>query len=241
MSKFLSLLLIGLSMSVFANDMASSAKVESSSIKNATDTTTANATLIVKISPCNVNSPCSAIRDTTQQVMDIINNPDHKNDMIAKVTAITVPKFDFRLMTKYALGSNWKMATTAQQNELVTLFQNLLIYTYSSAISKFKNAKFTLISETTKSIGESTDRTTAAVVSQVLLNNNGANAQPVKVEYDLVRYNNKPWMAYDIKIEDASLVTTYRNQFNDVVTSSKIDGLIKQLKTKIASLTPKAN
>ena len=241
MRNFLSLLLIGLSTTVFANDTASSVKASSSSTKSAAGTANANATLIVKISPCEINSPCSTIRDTTQQVMDIINNPDHKNDAVAKVTAITVPKFDFRLMTKYALGSNWKLATTAQQEELVSLFQNLLIYTYSSAISKFKSAKFTLISEATKELGSGTDKSTATVISQVLLNNNGANAQPVKVEYDLVRYNNKPWMAYDIKIEDASLVTTYRNQFNDVVTSSKIDGLIKQLKTKIASLTTKAN
>lgn len=240
MRKFLSFLLIGLSMAAFASDnTASGVKADNSNTIAATKQD--NATLIVKISPCKVNSPCSTIRDTTQQVMDIINNPDHKNDAVAKVTAITVPKFDFRLMTKYALGSNWKIATTAQQDELVSLFQNLLIYTYSSAISKFKNAKFTLISESTKAINATTDRTTATVVSQVLLNNNGANAQPVKVEYDLVRYGNKPWMAYDIKIEDASLVTTYRNQFNDVVTSNKIDGLIKQLKTKIASLTPKAN
>lgn len=235
MRKILSLLLISLSVSAFAVNSTASATATASPTTNKTT----NATVMVKITPCEAGSPCAAVRDTTQQVMDVINNPSIQDKAVDRVKAIAIPQFDFHLMTKYALGNNWKLATPKQQEQLVDLFQTLLIYTYSSAISKFKNAKFTLVSAATKDIGSgtNTDKSTAIVISQVLLNNNGANAQPVKVEYDLVHYNNKPWMAYDIKIEDASLVTTYRNQFNDVITSSKIDGLIKQLKSKIDSLS----
>ena len=116
--------------------------------------------------------------------------------------------------------------------------QNLLIFTYSTALYKFKNAKITLTDETIDTIAP--NKSKARVISQVLLPNI-TNAQPVKVEYDLIRYNNQQWKAYDIKIENASLVTTYRNQFNDVIQTSKINGLIKQLQDKIASLKANKN
>lgn len=238
MKKLLSLILISNAIFVYANDASST--VKSPKVKTnasaAAKASTENP-VIVKIAPCEPDSACAAIRDTTTQVMNIVNSPNGNIDATNKVKAVVIPKFDFSLMTKYALGKNWKTATPKQQDELTSLFQKLLIFTYSSAVSKFKNAKITLTSSSSKNIGKDPKNFSANVISQVLLANNGANSQPVKVEYDLVKIDTKPWLAYDIKIEDASLVTTYRNQFNDVVQSSKIDGLIAQLKTKIATLS----
>lgn len=235
--KLLSLILIGSALTVYAADnVAESATTSKTDAKKSV--VIQEDAVVVKITPCEADSPCSAIRDTTTQVMSIVNNNQEATGNVEdKVKGIVVPKFDFRLMTKYALGNNWKLATPKQQDELTSLFQQLLIYTYSSAVSKFKNAKITLISSTSKNLGGKDSKNLSAnVISQVLLANNGANAQPVKVEYDLVKVGDKPWLAYDIKIEDASLVTTYRNQFNDVVQSSKIKGLITQLQNKIATL-----
>jgi phospholipid transport system substrate-binding protein len=132
------------------------------------------------------------------------------------------------------MGNNWKLATPEQQQQLVELFKQLLIYTYSTALSKFKGAQITITSSTIL------DAKKSNVISQVLLPSANGNAQPVKVEYDLAKLSDDAsWKAYDIKIENASLVTTYRNQFNEVVQSSKIEGLIKQLQTKVNSLKAK--
>ena len=40
------------------------------------------------------------------------------------------------------------------------------------------------------------------------------------------------WKAYDVVVAGVSLVTNYRGEFNDIVKSSGIDGLIKALETK---------
>ena len=135
-------------------------------------------------------------------------------------------------MTKYALGNNWKTATEKQQDQLVKLFQELLVYTYSTALSKFAGAKINITSSAISKKGS-----TAVVVSLVSLPSTATNntSQPVKVEYNLAN-NTGPWMAYDIKIENASLVTTYRNQFNEIVQNSKISGLIETLQTKVNKL-----
>ena len=42
------------------------------------------------------------------------------------------------------------------------------------------------------------------------------------------------WMAYDIIIEQVSLVRNYRASFQNIVRDVGIDGLISQLETKVA-------
>lgn len=178
---------------------------------------------------CGANTPCDVVNSTSKIAVDLINS-----DRDAELTNLVVGQFDFTLMTKYAMGTNWKLATSVQQGQLVSLFKDLLTYTYSVAVSRFKGAKTMIVSSTIANNGK-----TAAVVCKVTLPNSNNN-QPITVEYDLANTTGS-WKAYDIKIETASLVTTYRNQFNDVIQTNQVDGLIKQLKTKVASLKNKTS
>jgi phospholipid transport system substrate-binding protein len=178
---------------------------------------------------CSAGTACFVVSDTSNRAIDLIN----KNNAM-QMTNVVTSQFDFNLMTKYAMGTNWKLATPEQQAKLVSLFKQLLISTYSTALSKFKGAKTNIVSTaiSTPNPKNSSIQKTAVVCQITLPNSNNA---PIKVEYDLAN-NTGRWLAYDIKIENASLVTTYRTQFNDVVQSSKIPGLIKQLQDKVNNL-----
>ncbi len=179
---------------------------------------------------CSAGTACYVVSDTSNRAIDLINN-----NAGTKMTNVVTSQFDFTLMTKYAMGTNWKLANNAQQKQIVSLFQQLLISTYSTAISKFKGAKTNIVSTQVSTPNpKSPNIQKTAVVCQITLPNSGKNA-PIKVEYDLANSTGS-WKAYDIKIENASLVTTYRTQFNDVVQSSKIPGLIKQLQSKVDNL-----
>lgn len=184
---------------------------------------------------CEINSPCSIVKDTSIKVLDYVNNNkdiNNKNKVMNLIKDTVTPNFDFILMTRYALGKNWESATIEQQKKLVDSFKQLLIYTYSSALYKFRSAKIKIISE---NINDKKAEVITTVSLPVQLKQE--TIKPIKVEYDLVKIStNNPWKAYDIKIEDTSLVTTYRNQFNDIVASSEISGLIEQLKTKVTNL-----
>lgn len=197
----------------------------SSSRKNTTTPSTVTSTI-----DCQELSPCFIVKDTSEQVLNAINNGASQKQTMNLIKNVVTPQFNFLLMTRLALGNNWKQATEQQQQQLVENFKQLLIFTYSSALSKFKGAKISITSQNT------TDKK-SAVISQVILPNTSGNNQPIKVEYDLAKTSEElPWKAYDIKIENASLVTTYRNQFNEIIQTSKIDGLIKQLETKVTTL-----
>lgn len=222
--------------------------IASATVKQSASAVTANANKnadVLATIPCDdQTSACYVVKDTSQKVIQAIN----QNQDFTKIQSIVEPSFNFNLMTKFTLGNNWKLAKHPQQQELVNNFTDLLVYTYATALSKFKGAKMTIISQQ-----KLTNRTTA-IISQVILPNSGAsNNQAVKIEYDLAKtppeaiqtaikqHNPIPnaWQAYDIKIENASLVTTYRNQFNDIIQSNKTNGineLIKQLQAKVESL-----
>ena len=179
-------------------------------------------------------SPCFIVKNTSDKVLNAVDNGVSHRQIMSLIKNVVTPQFDFSLMTKYALGNNWKLATSDQQTQLVETFKQLLVFTYSTALSKFKGAKIVINNEI---INTNNNISKATVVSLVNLPNSPNNAQPIKVEYDLAQTGeNKTWKAYDIKIENASLVTTYRNQFNDIIVSSNVEGLIKQLKTKVATL-----
>jgi len=204
-------------------------KVESKPINVSNNASISNNNITTTIS-CDPETACAIVRDTTDSVLSALNSGASQKKINNLVQNVITPKFDFQLMTKYALGNNWKLASSTQQTELVNTFQELLVITYSSALSKFKGAKITITKET--SSGKK-----ATVLSQVVMPNSPANSQPIQVEYDLAKVgNSSQWRAYDIKIENVSLVTTYRNQFNEIVQSSNINGLILQLKTKVVNL-----
>ena len=220
---YFSLLCLGLSFNTFAADSASAPDA------------LAKSGVTISAASCETDSPCRAVADTSTKVLDAVNKGFPQSQTMPLIQTIVVPSFDFTLMTKYAMGNNWKLATPDQQAQLVDLFKQLLIYTYSTALSKFKGAQINIISSNIINDKK------AEVIGHVTMASANGNSQPVKVEYDLAKTTpENPWKAYDIKIENASLVTTYRNQFNEVVQSSKIDGLIKQLQTKVNSIKGKS-
>ena len=193
--------------------------------------------IVINTDDCANGTACYVVANTSNRVLNTVNKGLTPSKTHSLIQTIVLPQFDFTLMTKYAMGNNWKLATPTQQDELVKLFQNLLIFTYSSALSGFRGAEISINNVSYR-------KNTAAVMTKVILPNTQSN-QAINVEYDLattsLESQSTIWKAYDIKIENASLVTTYRTQFNDIIQSNKVDGLIKQLQNKVANLKAKGN
>ncbi len=50
-----------------------------------------------------------------------------------------LPHFNFARMTRLAVGAPWRQATPAQQQSLTTEFRTLLVNTYTSAFSQYRD------------------------------------------------------------------------------------------------------
>lgn len=134
------------------------------------------------------------------------------------VDRILVPKFDFEMITKAAVGQHWSKATPAQQKALTDGFQQVLIRTYAKALLNYSGEQIRYLPEKPGRSG------TVIVPTEV----SEAGSRPIPIEY---RVHNKSgrWKVYDVKIDKVSLVSNYRSSFNSQIRSNGIDGLIKRL------------
>src|ERR1039458_26787 len=89
-------------------------------------------------------APDAEVKKISNEVIEIIK---HDKDIQAGnqkkinelVDAKVLPYFNFSRMTALAMGRNWPKANAEQQKALTGEFRNLLVRTYSSALSTYKN------------------------------------------------------------------------------------------------------
>jgi phospholipid transport system substrate-binding protein len=172
-------------------------------------------------------APDVLAKNTTEEVLEILrNNKDIRSDpkkVTDLVEAKILPNFDFTKMTRLAVGKGWRHASPEQRETLVTEFKNLLVRTYGTSLTQYKNETVEF-----KPFKMEPNATDVTVKSQI---NRAAGGQPVAVDYSMEKTTNG-WKVYDVTIEAVSLVTTYRGSFADEVQRSGIDGLIASLQQK---------
>ena len=54
----------------------------------------------------------------------------------------------------------------------------------------------------------------------------------IPIDYKLIKKSTK-WVVYDVVIEGVSFVSTYRSQYNKIITDESYASLIKQMKQKL--------
>ena len=144
----------------------------------------------------------------------------------AKVKALIevklVPNFDTTRMTALAMGRNWRAASPEQQKELTEQFKTLLIRTYSNALTNYRDNTMTY-APLRMNPGDT------EVVVRTAVSRPGQ--APIPLDYSMEKTPDG-WKCYDVVVSGVSLVTNYRDEFNDIVKSSGVDGLIKTLVDK---------
>jgi phospholipid transport system substrate-binding protein len=134
-----------------------------------------------------------------------------------------VPHFDFTRMARIAMARNWRAATPEQQKELTAEFKTLLVRTYATALTNYRDQQIDY--KPLRAKPEDTEVTVKSEVKQ------SGSSQPVPIDYEMEKTPNG-WKVYDVKVDGVSLVTTYRDTFASEVREKGIDGLIKSLAAK---------
>jgi len=138
------------------------------------------------------------------------------------VESKVLPHFDFVRMTQLALAVNWRKATPEQQKTLTQEFRTLLVRTYSTALSSYRDQVVDFKPLRTRP--EDTEVTVRTEVRQ-------RGAQPISIDYEMQK-TPAGWKVFDVKVGGVSLVTTYRDDFASQVREAGVDGLIKTLSMK---------
>ena len=176
--------------------------------------------------PDQATTPDALIKMVVSDVMaSVKSDPDIQKGNIPKIVDLVekkiVPYTDMRRTTEMAMGPNWKKATPEQQNQLVLEFKNLLIRTYSGALSQLRDQTVQF-----KALRAAPDDKEVVVKTVVL-----GRGDPVPLDYRLEK-TDKGWKVYDINIMGAWLAEAYRNQFSNQISQNGIDGLVKFLQER---------
>ena len=179
-------------------------------------------------------TPDALVKSVTLEVIDIIaKDKDIKAGSRAKLVQVieakVLPHFNFTAMTALAMGQNWSKASAEQKKQLTEEFKTLLVRTYASALAAYSEQKFDF--RPLRAKPTDTDVTVNVRVLQ-------PGAQPVTIDYSMEKTANG-WKCYDVMVGGVSLVANYRTEFANTVRNSGIDGLIKDLSKKNASMEKK--
>jgi phospholipid transport system substrate-binding protein len=176
-------------------------------------------------------APDALVQRVTEDVLEIIRkDKDIQNGDTRKVIELVdkkvLPNFNFTHMTALALGKEWRKATPQQQTQLTAEFKTLLVRTYSNALTSYKNQK--VVYKPFKMGPADTDVLVRTDVMQ-------PGSKPVQLDYSLEKLESG-WKVYDVVVAGISLVTNYRDQFNQEVRNGGVDGLIASVAAKNRSL-----
>lgn len=173
-------------------------------------------------------APDALAKRVTDEVLAVIRTDKeiqsgNTRKVLDLVEAQVLPHFNFTRMTRLAVGAPWRQATSAQQQTLIDEFRALLVYTYTSAYSQYRDQKIEY--RPLKLQPGDTEVVVRSLIRQ------GGGADPIDVSYS-VEKTAQGWKVYDVAIGGISLVQNYRSSFSSEIQKGGIEGLIASLTNK---------
>ena len=185
----------------------------------------------VSVALANEEAPDALIRKVTDDVLSIVRQDKdirsgNTRKAIELVEAKVLPNFNFQRMTALAMGRDWSKASPEQKKRLSEEFKTLLVRTYSNALTGYKDQ--TIRYKPSKIQSGDTE---VQVRTEIVQPGN----KPIPLDYSLEKQSDG-WKVYDVVVAGVSLVTNYRDTFNQEVRANGVDGLIDMLAKKNAQM-----
>jgi phospholipid transport system substrate-binding protein len=178
--------------------------------------------------------PLDRVRATADKIIGVLNDPalkgdDHRDERHRLIREELERRFDWNTICRSSLGRHWSKISPEQRKEFTELFKQFLERTYLDRIEPYYNQLDRIAYE-----GERILENRYASVRTTVI-----TAQKIEhpVEYRLEKSSAGEWRVYDVVIEGVSLAKNYRTQFDELITRSSFQGLLDDLKAKIATAT----
>ncbi len=168
-------------------------------------------------------APDALVHKASQEVIDAVKSDKaiqagDASKILALVDSKVMPHLNFEVVTRSAVGPQWRNATPEQRARLQAEFKTLLVRVYSGALTQVKDHSV----EITKTLPVQ-GSTQIVVQSEVK-----SKGEPIKLDYRLDKFDNA-WKIIDVNVGGIWLVQSYRSQFGQVLSSGGIDALIARL------------
>jgi phospholipid transport system substrate-binding protein len=176
--------------------------------------------------PAWAGAPLDTVQLNVNKGLDVLRDPKLKAESAReikkeKLRLIYNNLFDDVELGKRTLSRNWNSLNTAQRQEFVKLFRQILEKAYVDKILDYSNEKIVFDKETMVS------ETQAEVQTKVV-----TPSKEIPIFYRVL-LKDGAWKVYDVVIENVSLVLNYRTQFNDILVKNTPEQLLEILRKKV--------
>ncbi len=137
-----------------------------------------------------------------------------------RVRALLRENFDLQTIGRFALGTYWRAATSAERSEYMDLFEDMIVQTYTTRFEDYSGQSFKVVKGTKSGDAD------YIVTSQIIQK----DGPPVNVDWR-VRQKDGQMKIVDVIVENISMGVTQRSDFSSVIQNG--GGTVKSL---IASL-----
>jgi phospholipid transport system substrate-binding protein len=167
--------------------------------------------------------PRAIVRKTIDDVLAVLSEDGlDKQVKQQRIETIAYAHFDFDTMSKLVLAKNWRRLSDDEKTEFVGEFKMLLSRSYGSRLDRWGDEKVAMVGEQVEPRGDVTVRTRIV----------GGGFDGAELDYRLRKSKNGEWRAIDVVIEGVSLVSSYRSQFKDAMSSGGAQKMLEQMRQK---------
>jgi phospholipid transport system substrate-binding protein len=176
--------------------------------------------------PVYAGPALDAVQLSVNKGFEVLRDPKLKAESAReikkeKLRLIYNHMFDDVEMGKRTLARNWNNMNTAQRQEFVILFRQVLEKAYIDKILAYTDEKIVFERETLVS------GTQAEVYTKIV-----TSSKEIPISYRVL-LKDGAWKVYDVVIENVSLVLNYRTQFNDILAKNTPEQLLEILRKKV--------
>lgn len=178
-----------------------------------------------------ISPPQQTVIDVSDQLRQALKKDEvaikanPRPELFRIVKQIILPYVDIDQMITVVLGraghTDWVKSSKAVQNEFLDQFIILVVGTYSAALQQYDNQPVHVFPVRGFQSGD-----TSAEVHSILVRDNG---QEIQLLYNLQKEGDA-WKVTDFSVEGISLIQSYQEQFQSIIQSQGLSGLIKTLK-----------
>lgn len=167
------------------------------------------------------------VRQLTERIYSVLldhcNSIHEQPDLLyALVDEVLLTHADVDKMSQWVLGKHWRQADDVQRRDFTLQFRQLLVRTYATAIQTVTPENIHYLP------GRDSGRPDQALVRTEIRQPGEA---VIAIDYPMYRKQGR-WLAYDVRVEGISLVTSYRTTFAEEIRAKGLSAVIDALEQK---------
>ena len=166
------------------------------------------------------------VRGELNRITAIVRDPTlqgaaKEDERKARVKELIWQWFDVQEMARRSLAGHWAKRSEEERKDFAELFGDLFVESYTRLVVDHLGDQRVIY------LPESVDGGVATVQTKFL----SKRDEPSFVDFALFRRDGI-WAAYDVVIDDVSIVKTYRTQFNKIIQTQSYEALVKKMRLK---------